>query len=118
MANVTEDLEIAIEVPDDSILAHKKITVRPLSTAKLKHIRAAQRVFSAGRDANIDDMIVALAGFLIGWSEDEVAELTLAEMTPIMAAIEQQQRGAIPNGKDTSSRRPSPQSKRRLARTG
>ena len=118
MAQLTEDLEIAIEVADDSILAHKKITVRPLSQAKLKHIRAAQRVFNAGRDADIDDMIVALAGFLIGWSEDEVSELTLAEMTPIMDAINAQQRGAIPNGNSSSSRPRSIRGKTRLARTG
>ena len=115
---MAEALTLDLEVADDSILAHKQITVRPMRQAKLKHIRAAQRVFNAGRDADIDDMITALSGFLIGWSEDEVAELTLDEMTPIMDAINQQQRGAIPNGKNTSSRPRSLPTKRKLARTG
>jgi hypothetical protein len=113
-----EDLALDIEVADDSILAHKQITVRPLRAAKLKHIRAAQRVFAAGRDANVEDMIVALAGFLIGWTEDDVSELTLEEMTPIMEAINRQQSQAIPNGKGTSSRPRLAQSRRKLARTG
>jgi hypothetical protein len=118
MANLTEDLLLDIDIPDDSILAHKKITVRPITQAKLKHIRAAQRVFNAGRDADMDDMIVALAGFLVGWSEEEVGELTLAEMTPIMDAINAQQQGAIPNAKSSSLPPRSAQARRRLARTG
>lgn len=118
MAKLTEDLTIDIDIPDDSILAHKTITVRPMRQAKLKHIRAAQRVFNAGRDADMDDMIVALSGFLIGWTEDEVAELTLDEMTPIMEAIRNQQSQAIPNEKSSSSRPRSVRARQRLARTG
>ena len=115
---MAEALTLDIEVADDSILAHKQITVRPMRQARLKHIRAAQRVFAAGRAADMDDMITALAGFLVGWSEDEVAELTLDEMTPIMDAINAQQRGAIPNGNGSSSRPRSPAARRKLARTG
>ena len=40
---MAEVLSLDIEVADDSILAHKQITVRPMRQAKLKHIRAAQR---------------------------------------------------------------------------
>lgn len=109
---------IEIEVADDSILAHKKLTVRPIRKMKLKHLRAFQRVVSAGRAADMDDLAVALAGALVGWSEDEISELNLDEMLLVIGELGKQQSTAIPNGISSHSRSPSPRTKRGKARTG
>lgn len=109
---------IEIEVADDSILAHKNLTVRPIRKMKLKHLRALQRVVSAGRNADMDDLATALAGTLVGWTEDEIGELNLDEMLLIIGKLSEQQSAAIPNGKSSPSRSPSPRTKRGKARTG
>ncbi len=97
---------LLIDVPDDSILAHKKLTVRPISKMKLKHLRAFQRVKNAGRDADMDDMALALVGALDGWSEDEVNELTLDEMLLVIGKMDRKEKGAVPNGNGSSSTPP------------
>lgn len=102
---MTVDEVLLIDVPDDSILASKKLDVRPISQMRLKHLRAFQRVVSAGQNADMEDMALALSGALIGWTEDEVNELTLDEMLLVIQKMDQRQQGAIPNGSGSSSRR-------------
>jgi hypothetical protein len=97
-----------IDVPDDSILAHKTLTVRPIEKMKLKHLRAFQRVKNAGRDADMDDLALALSGALDGWSEDEVDELTLDEMLLIIGEMDRKEKTAIPNGHGSSFTPPTP----------
>lgn len=109
---------VEIEVPDDSILAQKQLTVRPLNQMKLKHLRAYQRVAMAGRNADMDDMALALSGALVGWSEDEVNELTLDEMLLVISKLGEQQQGAIPNGKSSPSTPPSARTMRGRDRIG
>ena len=94
---------LAIDVPDDSILAHKQLTVRPVSKMRLKHLRALKRVAAAGRNADMDDMALALLGCLIGWSEDEVDELSLDEMMLVIGELDRHEKSAIPNGSGSSS---------------
>ncbi len=98
------DIEIlAIEVPDDSILANKKLTTRPVSKMRLKHLRAFKRVVAAGRNADMDDMAVALQGCLVGWTSEEVDELTLDEMLLVIGELDRHEKSAIPNGSGSSS---------------
>jgi hypothetical protein len=110
--------QLNIEVPDDSILASKELTVRPLQSMRLKHLRAFQRVKNAGRDADMDDMALALAGVLIGWSEDEVNELTMDEMLFVLDQLGQIQTAAIPNAIGSSSRQRSARTTRGRSQTG
>jgi len=112
------DEVLLIDVPDESILASKKLTVRPIGKMKLKHLRAFQRVKNAGRDADMDDMALALAGALDGWSEAEVNELTLDEMLLVIEQMDRREQAAIPNGKSSSSLPPSGRTTRGRRRTG
>jgi hypothetical protein len=103
---MTTDTVLLIDVPDDSILASKQLTVRPINKLKLKHLRAFQRVVAAGRDADMDDMALALVGALDGWSEADVGELTMDEMMFVIGQLGQRQKAAIPNGNGSSSTPP------------
>lgn len=94
---------LLIDVPEDSILAHKKLEVRPVSKMRLKHLRAYQRVAAAGRNADMDDLALAMQGALIGWSEDDIDELTLDEMLLVIGELDRHKRSAIPNGNGSSS---------------
>lgn len=107
-----------IDVPDDSILAHKELTIRPISQMKLKHLRAFQRVVAAGRNANMDDLAAALEGALIGWTPDDIEELTLDDMLLVIGKLGAQQQAAIPNGSGSPSSTRSPRTPRGRARTG
>lgn len=99
-----EDTDVLlIDVPDDSILAHKALTVRPVAKMKLKHLRAYKRVVAAGRNADMDDLAVALQGTLLGWSDDEIDELTLDEMLLVIGELDRHKNAAIPNGSGSSS---------------
>jgi hypothetical protein len=109
---------VEVEVGDDSILAHKTLTIRPITKMKLKHLRAFQRVASAGRSADMDDMALALAGALIGWTEDEVNELSLDEMLLVIGKLGEQRQNALPNGTSSPSPQPSPRTMRGRGRTG
>lgn len=94
---------LLIDVPDDSILASKQLTVRPISKMRLKHLRAYERVVAAGRSPNMADLALALQGTLIGWAEDEIDELTLDEMMLVISELDRHKRSAIPNGSGSSS---------------
>jgi hypothetical protein len=109
---------LEIEVPDDSILASKQLTVRPIGKMRLKHLRAFRRVIRAGREADMDDMAIALQGCLIGWTEDEVNELTLDEMMLVISKLDQHEKTAIPNASGSSSPPRSAQTTRGRGRTG
>lgn len=109
---------IAIEVPDDSILAHKQLTIRPLNKMRLKHLRAFRRVVAAGRNADMDDMAIALQGVLIGWTEADVDELTLDEMMLVISKLDSHEQGAIPNGSGSNSRQRSARTMRGRGRAG
>ncbi len=109
---------VEIEVPDDSILAHKQLTIRPIKEMKLKHLRAYQRVAAAGRSADMNDLAIALQGALVGWSEDEVNELTLDEMLLVIGKLGEQQSTALPNGTSSPSTPLSPRTTRGRDRTG
>lgn len=105
----TNDQVVVVDVPDDSILASKKLVVRPISKMKLKHLRAFQRVVAAGKQADMEDMALALSGALVGWSEEEVGELTLDEMLLVIDQLGTRQKAAVPNGNGSSFTRPSGQ---------
>jgi hypothetical protein len=96
---------LTIDVPEDSILAHKQLTVRPIEKMRLKHLRAFQRVKQAGQDADMGDLALALSGALDGWSADEVDELTLDEMLLIIGEMDRREKSAVPNGHGSSSTR-------------
>lgn len=97
MSELETDI-LLIDVPDDSILASKKLETRPVSKMKLKHLRAFQRVVAAGHDANMNDLALAMQGALIGWSADEIDELTLDEMLLVIGELDRHKSAAIPNG--------------------
>jgi len=103
MEQATQTDILLIEVPDESILAHKQLTVRSINAMKLKHLRAFQRVKAAGRNADMDDMALALSGALVGWSEDEVNELTLDEMLLVIREMDRHTERAIPNPNGSGS---------------
>jgi len=109
---------LLIDVPEDSILAHKKLVVRPIEQMRLKHLRAFQRVKNAGREADMDDMALALAGALDGWTEDEVNELTLDEMLLVIGEMDRRETSAIPNGSGSSLPPRSARTTRGRRRTG
>lgn len=109
---------LLIDVPDDSILASKQLTVRPLTKMRLKHLRAFQRVKNAGREANIEDLALALSGALDGWTPAEVDELTLDEMLLVISEMDNREKAAIPNVNGSSSPPPSGQTTRGRRRTG
>src|SRR5262245_16292913 len=107
---MAEDTEQAIEVDDDSILAHKSIRIRPLQQMKQKHLRSLRRVVKLGQHldpANLnpdqvfelmDALSGALEGLLIGWTPAEIDELSLEEMLTIYQGIGDTTRHALPNG--------------------
>lgn len=109
------DTTLTIDVPDDSILAHKNIELRSIKQMKQKHLRLLQKVMRMGSriDAkNIDpDQVFeivealsgALAGLLIGWSAAEIDELTLEEMLLIYNQLGASTRHAVPNGTSSNS---------------
>ena len=109
---------LLIDVPEDSILAHKTLTVRPISKMRLKHLRAFQRVKQAGREADMEDLALALAGALDGWSEAEVGELTLDEMLLVIGEMDTREKAAIPNANGSSSRPHSARTMRKRPPTG
>jgi hypothetical protein len=98
---MTETIHV-VDVPDDSILASKQLTVRAIEKMKLKHLRAFQRVVAAGKSADMEDMALALSGALVGWSLDEVNELTLDEMMLVIEELNRTQQNAVPNGNGSS----------------
>lgn len=104
---MTNDEVRLLDVPDDSILANKKLVVRAINKMKLKHLRAFQRVVAAGRQADMDDMALALSGALIGWTAADVDELTLDEMLLVIDQLNSRQQAAVPNGNGSSFTPPS-----------
>lgn len=106
MSDQTEIL--LIDVPEDSILASKELKVRPIAQMRLKHLRAYQRVAAAGRNANMEDLAVALQGALIGWTPEDIDELTLDEMLLIIRQLNGHAASAIPNGNGSSLSTPTP----------
>lgn len=97
-----------VPVPDESVLAHKQLTVRPIGTMKLKHLRAYQRVAAAGKAADMDDLALALEGALDGWTPDEIGELTLDEMLLVVHALGAPLADALPNANGSNSSPPQP----------
>src|SRR5262245_54207733 len=120
----------AIEVDDDSILAHKSIRIRPLRQMKQKHLRALRRVVNMGQQldpANLDpDQVFelmnalshALVGMLIGWTAADIDELSLEEMLTIYQGVGAETRHALPNGSSWNSMPRSAPTTRVRGRTG
>jgi hypothetical protein len=121
---------IAIEVDDDSILAQKQLTIRPIQKMKQKHLRALQRVMRMGRriDAEhldeeqvfelLDALSSALQGLLIGWTPADIEELTMDEMLLVYNQLGNETRHAVPNGRSSSSTPRSSRTTQVAARTG
>lgn len=115
------DTTITTTVPDDSILASKQLTIRPVTQMKLRQLRQLRALAQKTKQLDtaaltdeqafslMDDMSDVLTTMLMGWTRADVEELSIDEMTLIIKQISGDQRAALP--KATSSR-----STRRTAR--